>query len=103
MAHLLYSTPLLFSPGDRMDRDEFLSRWNRMPDLKIVELIDGIVYMPSPASFEHMNHDGDVHVLLAHYVIQVGTCKLYSQRHVANAGECSAAGRRPCTASAARG
>jgi Uma2 family endonuclease len=77
MTQLLYSNPLLFSPGDRMDRDEFLSRWNRMPDVKFAELIDGTVYMPSPVSFEHMGHDGDLHVLLAHYVIQVGTCKLY--------------------------
>lgn len=77
MAQLLHSTPLLFSPGDRMDRDEFLSRWERMPDVKFAELIDGVVYMPSPVSFEHMDHDGDMHVLLAHYVIQARTCKLY--------------------------
>jgi Uma2 family endonuclease len=60
-----------------MDRDEFLSRWERMPDVKFAELIDGVVYMPSPVGFEHMDHDGDMHVLLAHYVGHVRTCKLY--------------------------
>ena len=77
MAQLIHSSPLLFAPGDRMSRDEFLRRWERMPDVKFAELIDGLVYMPSPVSFEHMDHDGNLHVLLAHYVIRVGTCKLY--------------------------
>jgi hypothetical protein len=38
--------------GDRLDRDEFERRYNAMPDVKKAELIEGVVYMPSPVSFE---------------------------------------------------
>jgi Uma2 family endonuclease len=38
----------LLEPGDRLSRDEFERRYERMPELKKVELIEGIVYMPSP-------------------------------------------------------
>ncbi|MEX2173490.1 MAG: Uma2 family endonuclease [Pirellulaceae bacterium] len=35
-------------PGDRLTRDEFERRYHAMPHLKKAELIEGIVYMPSP-------------------------------------------------------
>jgi Uma2 family endonuclease len=35
-------------PGDRLTRDEFERRYEAMPNLKKAELIEGIVYMPSP-------------------------------------------------------
>jgi hypothetical protein len=35
--------------GDRLTRDEFLRRWDAMPDVKWTELIDGVVHMPSPS------------------------------------------------------
>lgn len=38
----------LLEPGDRLTRDEFERRYTRMPRLKKAELIEGIVYMPSP-------------------------------------------------------
>src|SRR5882672_3290553 len=41
------SEPAL-EPGDRLSRDEFERRYERMPHLKKAELIEGIVYMPSP-------------------------------------------------------
>jgi Uma2 family endonuclease len=47
--------------GDRLSSDEFLRRWEAMPDLKHAELIDGIVYMPSPVSNKH----SDFHFPLA--------------------------------------
>src|SRR5579862_4038763 len=53
MTHLLLVNPLLFEPGDRMCREEFLARWEQMPELKRAELIDGVVYLPSPVSPEH--------------------------------------------------
>src|SRR5437660_12006611 len=34
--------------GDRLSRDEFERRYERMPHVKKAELIEGIVYMPSP-------------------------------------------------------
>src|SRR5438552_1322255 len=41
------SEPLL-EPGDRLSRDEFERRYERMSHLKKAELIEGTVYMPSP-------------------------------------------------------
>lgn len=38
----------LLEPGDRLSRDEFERRYERMPRVKKAELIEGIVYMPSP-------------------------------------------------------
>jgi Uma2 family endonuclease len=35
-------------PGDRLSRVEFERRYERMPYLKKAELIEGVVYMPSP-------------------------------------------------------
>src|SRR5437016_8920695 len=41
------SEPLL-QAGDRLSREEFERRYERMPNVKKAELIEGIVYMPSP-------------------------------------------------------
>jgi Uma2 family endonuclease len=38
--------------GDHLTRDEFERRYHAMPHVKKAELIEGIVYMPSPVSFE---------------------------------------------------
>ena len=35
-------------PGDHLTPDEFMRRYEAMPDVKKAELINGIVYMPSP-------------------------------------------------------
>ncbi len=40
--------------GDRLTRDEFERRYNAMPNLKKAELIEGVVYMPSPV--RHKSH-----------------------------------------------
>jgi hypothetical protein len=42
---------MLLAPGDRMDLKQFLDRWEQEPGLKFAELIDGVVYMPSPSLF----------------------------------------------------
>jgi len=34
--------------GDRLTRDEFERRYEAMPDLKKAELVEGVVYLPSP-------------------------------------------------------
>jgi Putative restriction endonuclease len=34
--------------GDRLTRDEFMRRYEAMPELKKAELISGVVYVPSP-------------------------------------------------------
>src|SRR5215469_12271186 len=52
-AHLVQVIPLLFDPGDHLGREEFLARWEQMPELKFAELIDEMVYLPSPVGLEH--------------------------------------------------
>jgi hypothetical protein len=49
---VVYTEPLLFEAGDHMGREEFLARWEEMPDLKRAELID--------SSLEH----GDREILI---------------------------------------
>src|SRR5439155_21042560 len=47
--------------GDRLTRVEFERRYAAMPQVKKAELIEGIVYMPSPV--RHVQH-GQPHSLL---------------------------------------
>jgi len=47
--------------GDRMSRDEFERRYDAMPGLKKAELIDGVVYMPSPV---RITLHGEPHIFL---------------------------------------
>lgn len=44
--------PLPLEPGDRLTRAEFERRYNAMPELKKAELIEGVVYMPSPVRYK---------------------------------------------------
>src|SRR6185437_13644521 len=39
-------------PGDHLTRHEFERRYEAMPGVKKAELIEGVVYMPSPVRFE---------------------------------------------------
>ena len=43
--------------GDRLDQKTFHARYEAMPEHVKAELIEGVVYMPSPLKWEH----GDVH------------------------------------------
>jgi Uma2 family endonuclease len=60
--------------GDKLTRDEFLRRWEAMPNLKFAELIGGIVYMPSPLSWEHGSNDAWVAGWLAVYATYTPGC-----------------------------
>lgn len=49
-----YPTPLPpLENGDRLSRHEFERRYHAMPDVKKAELIEGVVYMPSPLRFSN--------------------------------------------------
>ncbi|MDQ2945200.1 MAG: Uma2 family endonuclease [Acidobacteriota bacterium] len=76
MTHLAFINPLLFSPGDRLSREEFLELWEQMPRMKFAELIDGTVYMPSPLSLDHGGRDGQVQLLFGIYAARTRVCKL---------------------------
>ncbi len=54
------ATPALKN-GDRLTRDEFMRRYEAMPDLKKAELIEGVVHVPSPV---RQRHHGDPHSTL---------------------------------------
>jgi Uma2 family endonuclease len=53
------SIPLLEN-GDRLTRAEFERRYDAMPDLKKAELIEGVVYLPSPV---RLRLHGEPHAL----------------------------------------
>src|SRR6516165_10699796 len=36
--------------GDRLDADEFLRRYEAMPEINKAQLVEGVVFMPSPVS-----------------------------------------------------
>jgi Uma2 family endonuclease len=59
---------LPLEPGDRLTREEFLRRYDAMPGLKKAELIEGVVYMPSPVRLlRHGRPRSHLTAWLAHY------------------------------------
>lgn len=61
--------------GDWLTREEFIQRWNDIPDLKRAELIGGIVYMPSPLSAGHGRSDARVQLWLGYYAAHTPGCE----------------------------
>jgi Uma2 family endonuclease len=61
--------------GETLTRDEFLRRWEAMPRLKRAELIDGVVFMPSPLSVEHGDTDLHVSTWLGNYQAATPGCR----------------------------
>ena len=60
--------------GERLTVEEFLRRWEDLPDLKSAELIDGVVYVPSPVSLEHGRLDSRIILWLAYYAQATTGC-----------------------------
>jgi hypothetical protein len=60
--------------GDSMTSDEFIRRWEEMPDLKRAELIDGIVSMPSPVSSHHDHCQTSLTIWLGSYAVATPGC-----------------------------
>lgn len=57
--------------GDRLKQDEFLRRYEAMPDVHRAELIEGVVYMPSPVAADdhgepHFDFNGWLFTYRAH-------------------------------------
>src|SRR5437868_7006490 len=53
--------------GDRLTRVEFERRYASMRDVKNAELIEGVVYIPSPVSNEHSKAHFDAIAWMSHY------------------------------------
>jgi Uma2 family endonuclease len=51
-------TPAPLRPGEHLARGEFERRWPATPGLRRAELIEGIVFMPSPVSEPHAGAHG---------------------------------------------
>jgi hypothetical protein len=60
--------------GQRLTVEEFLRRWEAMPELKFAELIDGVVYMPSPQTSDHGRAEIRVDTWLGTYVANTPGC-----------------------------
>ncbi len=69
----------LLRPGQRMTVREFLRRWESMPDVKFAELIDGVVYMPSPQTSDHGRTEIRVGTWLGIYIANTPGCDAGSQ------------------------
>lgn len=66
LAPVPHDVVLPLENGDRLTRDEFERRYEAMPHLKKAELIEGVVYMPSPV---RVSYHGEPH---AHLIIWLG-------------------------------
>ncbi len=61
--------------GMQMTREAFLRAWDASPELKNAELIEGIVYVPSPVSATHAEFDFLIHLWLGTYAVHNGKCQ----------------------------
>src|SRR5262249_31920518 len=62
--------PLPLEPGDRLTRAEFERRYEAMSEVKNAELIEGVVYMPSPVRYKsHGRPHSDIHGWLFNYSV----------------------------------
>ena len=61
--------------GDKLSWDEFIRRWEGVPEMENAELIGGIVYMPSPVSLPHGKMSNWVSLWLGYYEIHTPGCE----------------------------
>lgn len=67
--------PATLTTGEQMDRTEFLRRWDALPELKLAELIEGVVFVASPVSRDHSDADRTFGWLLTHYAYATPGCE----------------------------
>lgn len=72
----LHDPPLV--TGIRLSGEEFLRRWEALPDLKRAELIDGVVYVASPVSYEHSLFESMISFWLGCYAAHCPDCQTCS-------------------------
>jgi Uma2 family endonuclease len=66
--------PPTLMEGDCLTSEEFMRCWEEMPDVKYAELIDGIVYMPSPLSLGHGRFESVLNTWLGIYAFGTPGC-----------------------------
>jgi hypothetical protein len=62
--------------GEKMDKAEFLCRWEALPELKLAELIEGVVFVPSPVSLDHGERNSRMDLLLGYYAAMTPGCEV---------------------------
>jgi Putative restriction endonuclease len=60
--------------GEKMSKAEFLCRWEALPGLKFAELIEGVVFVPSPLSLNHGERDSTIIGWLCYYAFRTPGC-----------------------------
>ena len=68
--------------GDRLTRCEFERRYAARPDLKKAQLIEGIVYMPSPVSVTHAGPHAMIQTVLLVYAASTAGVRGYDNATV---------------------
>ena len=68
--------PPSLEPGDRLTRREFERRYQAMPHVKKAELIEGVVYMPSPVHASHATAHSQIITWLGTYCAATPKVKL---------------------------
>src|SRR5690349_5488768 len=77
-----------FESGDHLSREEFHRRYLLRPDIKKAELIDGVVYVPSPVRADlHGEQHGAMAGWLYAYKALHGSVRLLDNATVFLAGE----------------
>ena len=61
--------------GMKLTLEEFLSRWEAIPELKKAELINGVVYVPSPVGIDHWTKDTKLIGWLDRYAEETPGCE----------------------------
>ena len=75
MSMAAHTVPPPLRDGDRLTSEEFLRRWEAMPDLKHAELVDGIVHMPSPVGRHHSRCQFIFSTWLGNYELKTPGCE----------------------------
>ncbi len=65
----------LLAAGEKVSREEFLRRWEALPQLKRAELLEGVVYLPSPMTVTHGSNEGLVTYWSMHYSVHTPGCE----------------------------
>src|SRR5260370_41482848 len=60
--------------GQRLTLEEFLQRWEEQPGLKLAELIEGVVYLPSPVGAAHASHHALAGGWVTYYAARTPGC-----------------------------
>src|SRR5882672_11194038 len=61
--------------GERLTVEEFLRRWEEQPSLKLAELIEGVVYLPSPVGSAHASQDSLAAGWVTYYAARTPGCR----------------------------